>query len=287
MKRHIASSASRFFLALATLAMLTFTACEQAGIETIADEEINLALTEATLEASYDEVDDIAIEAMELTDQTAQARTWQTEDMLTGNGCPTLTHDSVAKTVLIDFGQSCLGPDGKTRSGQILVSYTKRLYHPGAELSIELISYSVDSLDLEGTKTIKNLSANYQSNISLETTLSGGKVTWPDGSFATRDFVRTRTWVRAANPIADQFEVTGNVDARKRDGSEYSAETLSTMVYKRRCRRQGVGIPVQGEILIERPNKADVTVDFGNGTCDHLITITVGNQSKTIDVRNL
>ena len=279
---------SRLTLALLAMIALTFTACQPADVDNqIAEEDIELAVTEATVEASYDEVDDMAIEAMELTDATVAARDWGTEDLLTAGPCATITHDSVAKTILIDFGTGCTGPDGKTRSGSILVSYTKRLYHPGASLSVALQSYMVDSLAIEGTRTITNLSPNYLANITLEKKLVGGKITWPDGTSATRSYTRTSTWVRAGNPIADEFHVDGSADAQRRNGSSYSADILTTLVWKRRCIRQGVGIPVEGVTLIQRSGKPDLTIDFGNGTCDHLITITVNGFSKTVDVSTL
>lgn len=277
----------RLTLVLFTLLALTFTACQPEDLDTsIAEEDIELAVTEAVVEASYDEVDDLAMEAMEQTDFTLEARDWGQEDLLTTGPCVTITHDSVAKTILIDFGTGCVGPDGKTRSGAIFVDYTKRLFHPGATLSVTLQNYVVDSLAIEGTRTITNLSATYLDNITLEKKLVGGKITWPDGTSATRDYVRTSTWVRAGNPAADEFHVDGNANAQRRNGNTYSADILDTLIWKRRCLRKGVGIPVEGTTLIKRSGKPDLTIDFGNGVCDHLITLTVNGFSKTVNVKD-
>ena len=139
MKRLLFSANPLRLAALAVALAFTFPACNPDTVDgVIAEEEIDLAITEATAEATYDEVDDLAMEAMERTDNTLTARTWATEDMLTGGPCATITHDSVAKTILVDFGTGCVGPDGKTRSGAILVTYTKRLFHPGASMSVAL-----------------------------------------------------------------------------------------------------------------------------------------------------
>ncbi len=198
-----------------------------------------------------------------------------------------VTRDTVAKTILIDFGTGCLGPDGKFRSGAIFVDYTKRLWIPGATLSITLQNYMVDSLAIEGTRTITNVSPNFQSNISLEKKLVGGKITWPDGTFATRDYTRTSTWVRGTHPAMDEWRVDGDANGVRKNGNTYASNVLSTLVWKRKCIRQGVGIPVEGVTLIKRGGKPDVTIDFGNGTCDHLITVTVNGNSKVVNVKNL
>ncbi len=287
MKRISFFTPSRHLLVIATALAFTFSACRPDQVDNIADDEINLAVTESVMEATYDETDDIAMEAMERTDATAEARTWQTEDMFTNGPCVTITHDSVAKTILVDFGTGCLGPDGKTRAGQVFVTYTKRLYHPGAVLTVELIGYSVDSLALEGTKTITNVSPNFQSNITLQKTLAGGKVTWPDGTFATREFTRTSTWVRAARPALDEFHVDGVASIQRRNGNLYSSTVIETLIWKRKCLRLGIGIPAEGTTVIKRNGKPDLTIDFGDGTCDHLVTLSIPGKTKVINVRNL
>lgn len=269
-----------FFLVVTLL--FSLTACQKEEVvDEISEEETALAVMEAEAEDSYEMVDEYSMEAVEITDFSSMGRVFAEKTI---PACATVTHDSVTKTITIDFGTGCIGPDGKTRYGKIIVTYTKRLYIPGAKLKIELENYAVDSLQIEGTKTIENVSASIVSNISLTTTLKDGKITWPDGTFATREFTRTRTWVRQPNPINDEFHVDGMIYGTRRTGDSYSANIISTLIFKRKCRIQGIHIPVQGLKLIKRTGKPDLLVDFGDGDCDHLVTLTKNGKSKVVDL---
>lgn len=269
-----------FFVFAALL--ISLTACQKEEVANeISEEESALAVMEAEAEDSYEMVDEYSMEAVEITDFTSMGRVFAEKTI---PACATVTHDSTTKTITIDFGTGCTGPDGKTRYGKIIVTYTKRLYIPGAKLKIELENYAVDSLQIEGTKTIENVSASFVSNISLTTTLKDGKITWPDNTTATREFTRTRTWVREPNPINDEFHVEGMIHGTRTTGESYSANIVSPLIFKRKCRIQGINIPVQGIKLIKRTGKPDLTVDFGDGTCDHLVTLTKNGNSKVVDL---
>ena len=279
-----------FLLAFVAFSLMT-TACEQSPdvvIENITDNEVEISLTESDVENDYEEVATMSIEAVEMNDVSSFGRDFSgmQNHILTHSGCPTITRDTVNKQLTIDFGTSCVGPDGKTRSGKIIISYTRRLYHPGASLKVELENYVVDGKQIEGTKTITNVSTSYRDDISLKTTLRDGKIIWPDSSFATRQYTRTRTWIRAAHPVNDEFHVEGMIQGTRRNGDSYSANIVSTIIYKRKCRMQGIHIPVQGLKLIKRTGHPDLLIDFGDGDCDHLITITRNGNSRVVDVRN-
>lgn len=288
LKKFSMHSMSRMFVLSAMVVLIGLTSCQQGEeVPTMAETDTELVFLEADIEATYEDVDAYSFEAMEITDFSAQARRFVNPANQMLSACVIVTHDSVNKVVTLDFGTGCIGPDGKERKGQIIINYTQRLYRPGAQLSITLQNYSVDDVQIEGTKTITNVSPNFQANISLNTTLVGGKITWPNGDVATRQFTRTRTWIRAARPINDEFHVEGAVQGTRRNGNSYQINIVSTLIYKRKCRLQGVHIPVQGLKAIQRTGKPNVLVDFGDGDCDHLITITVNGSSQVVDVRNL
>ncbi|MEM6799906.1 MAG: hypothetical protein AAF696_00805 [Bacteroidota bacterium] len=275
---------------LLMFALIAFTACTpDEELITLGEDETNLIITEEAAEAEFEEVESLGVDALEMTDLSSYSRMgggWIGPDLLTGN-CPTLNNDSLNKILTIDFGTSCTGADGKVRSGEIIVSYTQRLYRPGASLQISPNNYFVDGKQIEGTKTLTNTMVNFRDTISFQTTLVGGKVTWPDGSFAEREFTSEGKWLRGANPLQDEYQREGSIEGVRRNGNTYEGEITSPLIYKRRCKAQGIHIAVEGTRLIKRSGKPDLEIDYGNGLCDHLISLTQNGQSRTIDVRNL
>ncbi|GAB4404092.1 MAG: hypothetical protein OHK0039_04060 [Bacteroidia bacterium] len=278
---------SRLFVALAFVLAFTLSACQRETTDEIAESEVELAELDASIEASFDESDAYAFEAMDVTDFSVNARRYVNAADRLINACVTVTHDSINKVVTLDFGTGCVGPDGRTRSGQIVISYTQRLYVPGATLTIDHVNYSVDSVMVAGTRIITNVSPNFQSNISLNTQLVGGMLVWPNGDTATRAFTRTATWMRAVNPINDELHVDGSATGTTRNAVAYTTQTLSTLIFKRSCRRSdGIRVPVEGVVSIQRGSQPKVQIDYGDGTCDRLATLSRNGQTRVITLRN-
>ena len=280
------------FLTLCLAAMIGLTACEQADdvIGEVTDEitaqEIQMVEETESAEIVFEDAMEVTMEAMEITDDSPESRDMSQESTLRlAAACVTVTHDVPTKTITIDFGAGCLGPDGKTRSGQVIVVYTQRLYKPGATLTTTLNNFAVDGVQLEGTRTVANLTTSLAGPYTLMITLTGGKATFPDGTIATREYTRTSTWIRAANPLQDEFHTDGALKHTTRAGDALQVNIISTLIRKRKCKITGTRIPVQGLKLIDR-NGVKVLIDYGDGTCDNIITVTKNGTSKVIDLDN-
>jgi hypothetical protein len=285
-KKLISRNLVLFLLSFSAFFLFTFTACNQTDelSEPVNDDELVLSKNEIESSEIFDEVDDFVFDAMELTDASSEKRLSGEEFQKTASNCPVIIHDSINKIVLLDFGTGCVSADGKTRSGVIKIEYTQRLFHPGASLSYQFINYMVDSISVKGKRILTNISPNYQAPITLNTKLIGGKVIWPDSTFATRTANRTRVWLRAANPVNDEFRVTGTVQGKSRNGVIYQVNIVSVLIHKRKCLAFGVYIPVEGIKYIKRIGLPNILVDFGDGQCDKLITLTVNGQSQVISL---
>lgn len=277
------------YLALIIALFVATTSCDeqdehplQSGID---QAEIDNFASEEELQTAYDEIDLISVEANESLDDDGSnlggREQMDPTDRFTR--CATITHDKEAMTITIDFGDGCEGPDGKIRSGIIFITYTGRLFIPGSVWTITFRDYTVNRKKVEGTKTITNVSGSISDHVSFNKILEGGKITWPDGTFATREVDKTFTWIRANNPLMDEIHVQGEASGMNRRGVAYNVTIISTVVWKRACRLRGVCIPVQGLKLVERRDHPDVLLDFGDGECDALVTITKNGESKVVE----
>lgn len=271
-------------LALGIVAMLFVTSCQQ-NIEE--PDSIDQAAIEAdaVAEADFDEVDEIADNIMGYTDGSIGGRI--AEDGVDERvACATVTHDKEAKTITIDFGDGCTGPYGVTRSGIIFITYTGARFIPGSKWTITFQDFYIDGRHIEGTRTVENVSESIDANPKFHVLLEGGKVTWPDETFATREVDHYRVWVRAANPINDEIHILEGSTANgiNRDGVTYLNTVLSDLIYKRACRGMNKArIPVQGikEVILDG---ITYIIDFGDGECDSIFTITNPETGRVVTV---
>ncbi len=220
----------------------------------------------------FDDADDLATEALASDDQTG-GRVSADERL----ACAVITHTGTKEegTLTVNFGDGCTDPRGNVRTGSIAITHDGPWNAAGASWSITFLGYSINGITLEGTRTVKVISVT-DSLIVCDVTLVGGIVTWPDGRFATREVTRRREHERNENHLLDRLIIYGKAQGAFRNGRGYVIEILERLVYDRSCAAEGVIIPVEGVKFIKHGNR-ELTVDYGDGTCDNIVTLTNKN----------
>lgn len=220
----------------------------------------------------FDDADDLAAEALASEDHSGGRRS--TDERLT---CAEVSYSGtkVSGTLTINFGESCTDPHGNVRSGSIVVGHSGAWNVPGSTWSITSLSYSINGVAIEGTRTVTVVSAT-DSLIVCDVTLLGGKITWPDGRFSTRELSRRREYERHENHLLDRLIIYGTAQGALRNGRGYVIRILEPLIYDRSCAAEGVIIPVTGVKFIKHGNR-ELTVDYGDGTCDNIVTLTNKN----------
>lgn len=274
-------------LTLGVMAMIFTMSCEQAGLEpSISD--LESTELDAIAEADYDEIDDITESALGYSDGSIGGRTAEAEGrgMDERASCATVAHDKEAQTITIDFGDGCEGPYGKIRSGIIFITYTGKRFIPGSQWTVTFQDFYIDDRHIEGTRSVENVSEVMDDYPKFHIMLTDGKVTWEDGTFATREVDRFRVWIRASNPMEDEKHILeGSIASGiNKEGLSYSSSVLADLIYKKACRgTYSSRIPVQGikEVVI-----GDEThlVNFGDGECDSIVTITANGETTEVDL---
>lgn len=258
----------KIFLIPATVLALFFTSCSDDEVQGADIVETLDMDSEATLESNFEDIDMIAEAGLETVAENGRIQ----RDVILE--CADITHDRENKTITIDYGDGCVGPGGRTRAGIIQVSYSDHRLVPGAFRTTTFEGFSLDGVLIEGTRTLQNISETMDDDPSFSITLTGGKMTFEDETTATREADRTRTWLRASNPLNDESNVRGSANGSKRDGTSYEMEITSTIVYKRACWSSKVFIPVAG-VKQYTSGENIAVVDYGDGTCDNEVTIAI------------
>ena len=156
--------------------------------------------SEAAMESVMEDLDNVAEAAMIAAN--AGGRFFEDELL----SCATVTQNQELKTVIIDFGDGCIGPRGRMRSGRIVITYTDRRLVSGAVKTVTLEDFEVDSVGIEGTRVFTNIMESENDFPMFRIQLMGGRLTFSDGTIATRESDHTRTWVRGANPLLGEAE---------------------------------------------------------------------------------
>ncbi len=183
------------------------------------------------------------------------------------------------KTVTIDFGNGCLGRDGKYRKGKIVTIYTNRMLIPGAKISTTFIGYHVDSFHIEGTHITANTSTS---------NMQGWEVKVIDGKITNTNNSRWRKWNSTKNvlqtegngtsnfPLDDVYKITGNGNGSNSAGHYWYTLVTKPLIKKFTCRWIS-----EGKIQLTRNNR-QVFLDYGDGRCDRLAVLYINGVGYTI-----
>ncbi len=282
----------------AVVMLIAFAACDQESVSDMNDNsEVELngetaaafdMASEETIELSFADVDLVAEEGMAMLDVAINSGA--REEMPKGKRgrlleCAEVDRDTVNRVITIDFGDGdCAGVHGEVRKGKIIVSYDGERHAYGSSRTVTLEDFSIDSVSLEGTRKIQNLTNEGDTLKTIRTTMTGGKVTFADGTFATRDSDHTIVWYRGEQEGDNFSTLSGEASGTKRDGASYSVTILEDLTYRRSCITSKVVIPVSGVKEVINGDKT-ATFDYGDGSCDNEVAVTVDGVTTTETIR--
>jgi hypothetical protein len=190
--------------------------------------------------------------------------------------------------IVIDFGTGCTDALGNVRKGKIKIQFEGRRFQPGSKIIVTFDGYSINGVSLAGTRTLTNVTGSTESAPKFQIELAGGSASWPDGTNATREHCFIREWDRGELNVLtdDRLLLSQCPDAevaasgKNRRGINYEMIIQTQLVYKRACPIAVSGVKVFTNLATGK----EMTIDYGDGTCDRMVTITIDGQSKTIEV---
>jgi hypothetical protein len=273
------------FLKVSIVLAIIFVSCEEDNLE-IGDD--NFALSEyVSLETSIEEVESVV-------DEYALYAKDLDFDALSGKGtghifdrakffssCVNFSVEDVdnTKTVTISFAEDCIDKRENTVSGMIII-VTENL-ESSKSRSILFTDFSVNGYVINGTRQYEHLDENENGNpqMSGETNLI----------IETEEETITKTGSRLVEVTAggdtDSYEdneltITGSHELIKADGSVFEMEIILPLV-----KSEGCGYIAFGVKEISKSGELS-TLDYGDGTCDAIATLTAADGTITeIDIK--
>jgi len=237
-------------------------------------EDTESAGSDAVEDTYFEDADDMMTDALEEDDAANAGGKVSTDERFS---CASRERAGTKESgsLRIDFGSGCTDPRGNTRKGVIVVEHAGRWNEPGSVLNISYENYSVNGIGIGGNRKVTVLSV-VDSTTTYDVVLTGGKITWPDGRVATREVNHKRERERHLNNLLNRLIIYGTAQGTFRNGRGYSIEILERLIYSHACLAQGVAIPVSGVKFIKHGDR-ELTVDYGDGTCDNIVTLTNKN----------
>lgn len=193
---------------------------------------------------------------------------------------PASSTDVPKGVMTVDFGTSgCTDLKGNVRKGKLIFTYEGKRFMPGSTVVTTTDNYSINGVTLEGTRTLTNVQESTSDAPRFNVTLADGKATFANGLSATRESNITFQWHRTDNPLDDylQIENTSAASGVTRLGRQYSVDVVEDMIFKRHC-----GIAVSGIKKYIIDGDKEISIDYGDGTCDRSFIITINGVSRTI-----
>ncbi len=194
------------------------------------------------------------------------------------------------KVMTIDYGpenievviQPGIVPVKVLMKGKVIFTQTGLLFESHSTRNVAFNGYHINNNKIEGSKIFTNMGYSNAEN-PLFGWVVNIKLTTPDGFWVTREAEKLSEMTAGSTTLRniwdDEFKISGSVNGENSKGWEYSHTVVENKpIYRKRVCR----FPVAGAIEIDNSLKK-FTLDYGNGECDNLATLT-DQEGKVVNI---
>lgn len=261
--------------------ILTYNGCRKEGV----NYSTTAALDNSIAQSGFNDLHNVVIqEAAENGFAGFYSALSETGKM--ADGCATVTFSAplgmYPNTMTVDFGTGCIGYLGIERSGKVIATFTGAYKETGTVITITTEGYHVNGNLVEGIKTITNTGENADGNIVFNIVVTDGKITLVDGSTIEWNAIREREWIEGDETAIisdDIYLISGASNGINRDDVAFSETITSDLRVEMDCR-----YIVAGTREIAPEGLDTRVVDYGEGACDNLISVTIAGTVYEIEL---
>ena len=189
-------------------------------------------------------------------------------------------------TRTIDFGSAgCTLPNGNVLKGKIIISFSNDFTSKSRTLLYRFVDFYHNGKLLQGNKSITYESKSTEllaTEHPVMTFTVDMKITFDDGKVYSRTGTTVKETIEGnetpLNWEDNVFLVTGNSATSLANGDTITTVITTPLRYITSCK---LPFPVSGIVSITK-NTSVGTLDFGDGKCDNLATLTIDGVTKDI-----
>lgn len=273
-----------YTIAVIAFISISISSCEKNNIETL---EIEIAEDDVLSTSLFDDVFAEVENAMETMEYMIYDGIKKSASDVV---CKTITvehpNDSTLwpRKVIIDYGEGCVGPNGRERKGKIIIVVNRHYLNADYFRTVTFDNYYINGYKIEGIKTVINEGFNDSRNMYFSVSLSEGKVITPEGLELLKEYNRISEFVTGINTPRfrgdDEYMITGTASGVNRDLISYTRTIIEPLHVASSCKWI-----LSGTVEIVADGRETAILNYGDDTCDNTATVTVGDKSWEIDLR--
>lgn len=281
------------FLLIATFITLSFfISCNSDDktndetAKTISNDEI---ITNSKIDASIEDVTNIAEDQFTAQQNSTNKPGGTIKNFLPSCAVITTVLTNNTWTTTVDFGvEGCTLENGNSVKGKMIITFSNDFTAPTQTISYTFEGFYHNGKKLQGNKSIvrtRKSTALLLAQHPVTTAAIDMTITFDDGSVYIRKGSLTKemiagydTWFNWEDNI---FVVTGSGSTTFPNGDTFSAEITTPLEFKASCK---TSIAVKGILSITK-NGAIAVIDYGNGDCNTLVTVTKDGVTEEIDLK--
>lgn len=271
---------SKLVMVFTVIFLMTFLSCNKEDTLEIQDESIALTTTsyalEASTEAAENVIDSYALYGGSYLDFNGLIGKGHHDRAGFFSDCTTIASETIDNitTVTIAFSEDCEDKKGNILSGSIVI--VKTIGDNERNRTITFDGFSVNGYVMTGTKVCNFSSANTNGNPEMSGTVNMSIET--DEGTVTKVGNRLVEITNGGDTDIhsdDEKTITGTHTFTNAEGNVYKVEITTALVKPVDCSYISSGVKQFTE------NNAISTLDYGDGTCDSIATLTDANGTVT------
>lgn len=198
--------------------------------------------------------------------------------------CPVITFEGggFPKTITVDFGTTgCIDEYGVSRKGKIIFTISDRHMEEGSVKTASFDGFWVNDFSIEGSFTVTNMGRRTNQNMYWKIEVEGAQISSPEGYTFQWQSLREREWIAGENTpfnlMDDQFFITGTTSGVNQYGQAFNISAITPLLIKLDC-----PYITAGSLHLQLEGFSDALIDYGQGVCDRIATITFKGNSRMI-----
>lgn len=245
--------------------------------------------TDAKIDATIDDVSTIIDDQYTMRQSITSKTGTHPKSMLPSCALTTWTYVDGIFTGSIDFGtEGCALENGNILKGKITLSFSGNFTSPEQTISYTFDNFYHNGKKIQGSKTITRTQESTELLEAIHpvyTCTIDMTITFEDETVYSRIGNNTREYIEGFDTIDDCYDnvflVTGTQTTNKPNGDTWQSTIKTPLRYESACKKP---FPVSGTISKVK-NGVETLVDYGNGECDNLATITTDGVTTPIELK--